>query len=107
MFFLDILDSKIKKEAEKILEELEEIHQEERKRHPERYAKFDNKKREIIPTDVKEAVWRRDLGKCVQCSSNEKLEFDHIVPVSKGGSNTVRNIQLLCEKCNRKKSDKI
>ena len=56
-----------------------------------------------ISSSVKLAVWRRDHGKCVECSSNEKLEYDHIIPVSKGGSNTERNIQLLCEKCNRKK----
>ena len=42
-------------------------------------------------------VWRRDEGKCVQCDSSERIEYDHIIPVSKGGSNTVRNIQLLCE----------
>jgi 5-methylcytosine-specific restriction endonuclease McrA len=64
-------------------------------------------KREPIPEDVKFAVWRRDGGRCVICGSKEKLEFDHIIPVSKGGSNTVRNIQLLCESCNRKKSNKI
>ena len=56
---------------------------------------------------TKDKVWRRDEGKCVECSSNEKLEFDHIIPFSKGGSNTYRNIQLLCEPCNRSKSDKI
>jgi hypothetical protein len=64
-------------------------------------------KREPIPEDVRIAAWRRDEGKCVQCDSNERLEYDHIIPVSKGGSNTVRNIQLLCETCNRKKSDSI
>ena len=56
---------------------------------------------------TKDKVWRRDEGKCVECGSNEKLEFDHIIPFSKGGSNTYRNIQLLCEPCNRSKSDKI
>lgn len=56
-----------------------------------------------IPTSVKMYVWQRDGGKCVQCKSQEKLEYDHIIPVSKGGSNTERNIQLLCENCNRKK----
>jgi len=63
--------------------------------------------REPIPEDVRFAVWRRDGGKCVKCGSQKKLEFDHIIPVSKGGSNTERNIQLLCEHCNREKSDKI
>ena len=43
----------------------------------------------------------------VKCGSQENLEFDHIIPLSKGGSNTVRNIQLLCQKCNREKSNKI
>lgn len=63
--------------------------------------------RKPIPDEVKEFVWRRDQGKCVKCGSQEDLEFDHIIPVSKGGSNTARNIQILCEKCNREKRDKI
>lgn len=60
--------------------------------------------REAIPERVRIFVWRRDGGKCVRCGSNERLEFDHIIPVSEGGSNTERNIQLLCEPCNRSKS---
>ena len=50
-------------------------------------------------------VWQRDEGKCVRCGSNERLEYDHIIPVSKGGSSTKRNIQLLCELCNRSKGN--
>ncbi len=60
-----------------------------------------------IPKKVQREVWRRDMGRCVECGSKERLEFDHIIPVSKRGSNTTRNIQLLCERCNRKKSNRI
>ena len=60
-----------------------------------------------IPEQVRIAVWRRDNGRCVRCSSRERLEYDHIVPVSRGGSNTVRNIELLCETCNRSKGANI
>ncbi|WP_086003387.1 HNH endonuclease [Pedobacter agri] len=63
--------------------------------------------REPIPQAVKDMVWNRDGGRCVICASKEKLEFDHIIPFSKGGSNTYRNIQLLCEGCNRTKSARI
>ncbi|MBA3370265.1 MAG: HNH endonuclease [Thermoleophilaceae bacterium] len=34
------------------------------------------------------------------CGSQERLESDHIIPVSKGGSNTEPNTQLRCERCN-------
>lgn len=68
---------------------------------------FKQKERKHIPDDVKMFVWRRDEGKCVKCDSRENIEFDHIIPVSKGGSNTARNIQILCEKCNREKGDSI
>ena len=60
-----------------------------------------------ISQDVKDMVWRRDEGKCAVCGSQDKIEFDHIIPLSRGGSNTYRNIQLLCEKCNQVKSAKI
>lgn len=56
-----------------------------------------------IPSDVKKAVWKRDGGKCVYCGSQVDLEYDHIIPIAKGGSSTTQNIQILCKKCNRKK----
>jgi holliday junction DNA helicase RuvB len=66
-----------------------------------------NENRTAIPPEVRREVWRRDGGKCVKCGSRVNLEYDHIIPVSKGGSNTARNIELLCEKHNREKRDSI
>ena len=60
-----------------------------------------------ISAEVKSAVFERDDGKCVKCGSSENIEFDHDIPFSKGGSNEVGNIQILCVKCNRQKSNKI
>lgn len=60
-------------------------------------------KREPLSQDVKIFVWQRDLGRCSQCGSQQGLEFDHIIPLAMGGSNTARNLQLLCEVCNRRK----
>ncbi|MGD0814195.1 MAG: AAA family ATPase [Verrucomicrobiota bacterium] len=70
--------------------------------HDEKQEASEN--RDTIPSEVRREVWRRDGGKC---GSRERLEFDHIIPVAKGGSNTARNIELLCESCNRSKSASI
>lgn len=59
--------------------------------------------RSPIPDHVRLFVWQRDKGCCVKCGSRERLEFDHIIPISAGGSSTERNLQLLCESCNQSK----
>lgn len=64
-------------------------------------------KRPPIPKEVADTVWNRDGGKCVYCGSTENLHFDHIIPFSKGGATNVENLQLLCQKCNLEKSNKI
>lgn len=64
-------------------------------------------KRPPIPRDVVDTVWNRDGGKCVYCNSSENLHLDHIIPFSKGGDTSVENLQLLCQKCNLEKSNKI
>ena len=69
----------------------------------ENFEKIRASKREPIPEAVRMFVWQRDNGCCVKCASNERLEYDHIIPLTLGGSNTERNIQLLCEACNRRK----
>ena len=69
----------------------------------ENMERIPSARRDRIPDSVRLFVWQRDEGKCVRCGSVEKLEFDHIIPIVKGGANTERNIQLLCESCNRAK----
>ena len=64
-------------------------------------------KTRIIAQSVKQAVWLRDQGRCVECGTAEQLEFDHIIPHSKGGSNSENNLQLLCRRCNQNKADSL
>lgn len=60
-----------------------------------------------IPQDIKVAVWQRDQGRCVECGADQYLEFDHIIPFSRGGATSLNNLQLLCRNCNNAKRDRI
>jgi 5-methylcytosine-specific restriction endonuclease McrA len=44
---------------------------------------------------------------CVACGKRAKLTSDHVIPVSKGGSSNIENIQPLCQSCNSKKGDSV
>jgi len=53
-------------------------------------------------------VYLRDKFTCQYCTERFKLKeltFDHVVPVSKGGRTTWKNIVTCCVKCNTKKGD--
>ena len=93
-----IIESEQEKREETILRELKRV---------KAKAETEGRVRKAISNEVQVMVWNRDNGKCVQCGRNKNLEFDHIIPISQGGSNTARNLQLLCEKCNRSKGSKI
>jgi hypothetical protein len=61
-----------------------------------------------IPAQIKKAVYQRDRAACTHrfedgrtCRSRWKLEFDHIVPVAKGGRTTLENVRLLCRAHNQ------
>ncbi len=68
---------------------------------------FSSTKTRHIPDDIRRKVWQRDSGRCVRCQEADYLEYDHIIPHSRGGANSVGNVQLLCRRCNIHKSDRI
>jgi len=77
-----------------------------REEFPELQTGQSTKKRPPIPGYVQEAVFDRDGGSCVLCGSRQHLHFDHIVPYSKGGGDSVENLRLLCRDCNLRKGNR-
>jgi 5-methylcytosine-specific restriction endonuclease McrA len=46
-------------------------------------------------------------GRCLQCGSDEKLTWDHVVPLSRGGQHSLMNLQRLCRQCNARKATRV
>ena len=74
---------------------------------------FGKEQRALMTSKLREHIKSRDNFTCCHCSNstfkepNLLLEIDHIIPVSKGGYTTEENLQTLCWKCNRAKSNKL
>ncbi len=60
-------------------------------------------RRRPVAREVRQAVFERDGGRCVECGSRFDLQYDHVIPVALGGAGTVENVQLLCAPCNQGK----
>lgn len=57
--------------------------------------------------EILERIGNRDGFLCHNCGSTDKLEIDHVIPLSRGGTNDDGNLQILCKSCNCKKHDKL
>lgn len=62
--------------------------------------------RKNISEKLRLKIYRRDGYRCCRCGSND-LTIDHIIPVSKGGTNEDKNLRTMCRICNSKKGTKI
>lgn len=78
-----------------------------------KYSKSAKAQRALMTNSLRTTIKERDQYTCMMCSASTAeqslllLEIDHKIPVSKGGLSTPENLQTLCWKCNRTKSDKI
>lgn len=70
-------------------------------------AKRAKAKGKHTPEQIK-LIYQRQNGQCVYCKINlhGKYHKDHRKPLSRGGSNWARNIQITCKSCNHRKSFK-
>lgn len=59
-----------------------------------------------VPKDLRQETLERDDYECVVCGSRRRLEADHILPVSRGGTDVLSNMQTLCKTCNTSKGAK-
>jgi 5-methylcytosine-specific restriction endonuclease McrA len=59
--------------------------------------------REPLKQSERTTVFEKDKYTCQKCGRREALQVDHIIPVSKGGTNDLSNLQTLCRSCNLRK----
>lgn len=78
-----------------------------------RFSKSVAGQRALMTAKLRDFIKTRDGHRCRYCQvtlaaePHLLLEVDHIVPLSKGGLSTIENLQTLCWRCNRSKSNKL
>jgi len=67
-----------------------------------------------IPAATRDAVFARDKGRCTyvgsngeRCAATHHLQIDHVMPYARGGTNTLGNLRLLCERHNKKEAERV
>jgi hypothetical protein len=67
-----------------------------------------------VPTSTRDEVFQRDKRRCtyvgsngIRCNATHHLQIDHIVPYARGGTNSVHNLRLLCERHNKLEAERV
>ncbi len=66
--------------------------------------------RTLFSYEDKKRILKKSDGKCAHCGENltyKNMTIEHVIPLSKGGTNEDRNLVALCKNCNNDKDDNI
>ena len=57
----------------------------------------------LVPRAI---IFERDAHACTYCGARNELQGDHIIPLSRGGTNAFNNLTTACKPCNQSKGSK-
>lgn len=109
----DLANDYIVKYRKKNADKLREYNSQYKKTHRDA-IRIRNNNREALVRGAKgkytKAEWqelcKRFDHRCLRCGNTSELSVDHVIPVTKGGSNSIENIQPLCRSCNSSKGNR-
>lgn len=106
--------NKLRRQDEEYKQKENEYRRNRRKDNPEYRAKEQSRehnRRALTKEGYTPEEWidlcNRYGNRCLCCKEQKPLTVDHVLPISKGGTNTIDNLQPLCLSCNSRKQAKI
>lgn len=81
------------------------------KSNPDKVLAYATKRRKLMGQNGIFYVSRSEIQKlyrspCFNCGSSDRIEIDHVIPISRGGTHSIGNLLPLCKSCNASKGNK-
>jgi 5-methylcytosine-specific restriction endonuclease McrA len=82
------------------------------KKYPQKTRDKQHRRRARIKSNGVFFITKKELNKiysspCINCGNKNDIVIDHIIPIVRGGSHSIGNIQPLCRSCNLYKGSKL